>query len=128
MFKVGQTVWCLIYGKGSVISCNKGTAYPVHVLFDEGDTVVDDYYTETGKIIESGNRSLFFSEPRIEAEENPPFEPVWLGKEVRVMYDGNTYYGIVCEEKENYIVLRERNWNHSFYKSLSKINEIYIED
>ena len=61
MFKVGQTVWCLVYGQGVVTEIrHEGTTYPVEVVFncnDERTVSVD--YTSDGKYYVGGNVTLF---------------------------------------------------------------------
>ena len=67
-FKVGQTVWCVLLGKGKIADIEKDCAYPVCVKFDNGN---EGCYTLGGKYSEEFNRTLFFSEPKIEAQEFP---------------------------------------------------------
>ena len=68
MFKVGQEVWCLIYGNGKVVAVDQDDIYPVTVEFDNADS---QYYTRDGTYYVDCNRTLFFSEPKIEAQEFP---------------------------------------------------------
>ena len=67
-FKVGQTVWCLLYGKGKVVKVDNTDAYPITVGFDN---VGCQCYTYDGKYHVYYTRTLFFSEPKIEAQEFP---------------------------------------------------------
>ena len=71
-FKVGQTVWDVVYGKGEVVNilqtCLK---YPVVVEFVDGKRL----FTEDGRLDENYARTLFFSEPKIIAETKPAFVP-----------------------------------------------------
>ena len=81
MFKVGQKVWCVACGEGTVTDARaKGSfTYPVSVRFTNGDT---ESYTVDGKLYARGNRALFFSKPEVDALETPPFEPTLVsGKE-----------------------------------------------
>lgn len=83
-FRVGDIVWCLLYGKGEVSSLMgdpEGYTYPVEVCFENGD---GNWYTLDGKLDEVGNRTLFFSEPKIEASVTRPFVPTLVGKMVVV--------------------------------------------
>ena len=62
MFKVGQKVWCAIYGAGVVkrIRQNSGVEYPVLVLFNsstDDESVVS--YTNDGRYRIEGNVTLF---------------------------------------------------------------------
>lgn len=80
-FRVGDIVWCLIHGKGEVSSLMgspEGYTYPVGVRFENGD---GNCYTLDGKLDEVGNRTLFFSEPKIEASVTRPFVPTLVGEE-----------------------------------------------
>ena len=70
-WEVGQEVWDVRYGKGIVdtllaIPCQ----YPIGVVFADGGTAS---YTSKGlNRCTDVYRSLFFSEPKIEAEKFPP--------------------------------------------------------
>lgn len=73
LFKEGQTVYCLMNGKGVVRSVDNDSDYPVSVVFD-GDT---EDYTSDGKFYAGGeNRFLFFSPPVVTGATEPVFEPV----------------------------------------------------
>lgn len=73
MFKVGQTVWDVRKGKGVVIEGHKGQGYPVLVAFED---TAHCCYTADGKYNRNDKYpSLYFSEPKIEAATEPPFEP-----------------------------------------------------
>ena len=90
-FRVGDIVWCLIYGKGKVSSLMGSPecyTYPVVVCFENGD---GNWYTLDGKLDEAGNRTLFFSEPKIEASVTRPFVPTLVGKTVMVQYYDETW-------------------------------------
>lgn len=83
-FIAGDEVWCIFYGKGEVKKVMEDAAsytFPVHVLFG---TEAEVWYTEDGKIYEEGPRTLFFSEPKIEASVTRPFVPALVGKRVVV--------------------------------------------
>ena len=73
-WEVGQEVWDVRYGKGIVdtllaIPCQ----YPIGVVFADGGTAS---YTSKGlNRCTDVYRSLFFSEPKIEAEKFPPKKP-----------------------------------------------------
>ena len=73
-FRVGQTVWCVIFGKGVVESIHKSNTYPVEVEFGCGEYRC---YTLSGDMFRhvKNNRSLFFSEPKVIAEAKPEFVP-----------------------------------------------------
>ena len=61
MFKVGQTVWCLIYGQGVVTDVDSKRTeeiYPVFVKFKNYDELHISYTME-GKFHNQGNITLF---------------------------------------------------------------------
>ena len=90
-FRVGDIVWCLISGKGEVSSITNNLqdcTYPVEVRFENGD---GGGYTLDGKLYAAGNRTLFFSEPKIEASVTRPFVPTLVGKTVMVQYYDETW-------------------------------------
>ena len=59
MFKVGQKVWCLIYGQGVVVGVddeNSPGSYCIDVKFKDDLSIS---YTSDGKIYAEGNITLF---------------------------------------------------------------------
>ena len=61
MFKVGQTVWCLIYGQGVVTEVDNKRfkdTYPVLVKFQNIENLILNYTAE-GKFHNQGNITLF---------------------------------------------------------------------
>jgi hypothetical protein len=59
-FKVGDRVWCLVYGWGKITQIDYSEDYPITVKFDNFSVT---YYTVDGKLSDSTkNRSLFFEE------------------------------------------------------------------
>lgn len=72
LFKEGQVVWDVVYGKGEVKLVCEGHRFPVEVEFQDGIRT----YTDDGKPDEEFARTLYFSEPKIEAATEPLFEPV----------------------------------------------------
>ena len=93
MFKVGQKVWCVALGEGTVSSItDEGSTYPVNVKFSGG---MEEFYTEDGKLFLSGNRTLFFSPPIISAETEPPFVSTLVGKKVLLESNKVDFMGIV---------------------------------
>lgn len=81
-WEVGQTVWCILFGKGTVICVDDPDCYPVAVNFG-GDA--DEYYTLDGAYALGGKRALFFSEPKVEAELYPPFVPAFSKGDIAVL-------------------------------------------
>ena len=81
-FKVGQTVWDVVYGKGEVVNIlQTGLKYPVVVEFVDGKRL----FTEDGKLDENYARTLFFSEPKIIAETKPTFAPTFKKGDVVII-------------------------------------------
>ena len=108
-FKVGQTVWCLVHGKGSVVHIienDEDYGYPVIVNFEK-----ERYgYTEDGRYAISGNRTLFFSEPKIEAQE---FPSKYAGKTVFLVDPCGSHGPFkITKEDADYIYIQ----GHRFYK------------
>lgn len=88
-FNVGDTVWCIVYGKGEVKDVKSpAKEYPVHVIFAK--EVMDKLYehviefTIDGKLNKAGNRTLFFTEPKVEGSITRPFVPTLVGKTVAI--------------------------------------------
>lgn len=57
-FRVGQTVWCVIFGKGVVESIDKSSTYPVKVQFEGGHC---DEYTLEGKMYIHVKNTVLYS-------------------------------------------------------------------
>lgn len=105
-FEVGDTVWCLVYGKGIVASIREDESeHPVRVEFpDMGLRSV--YYTVDGKYDYNGKRTLFFSEPEVEALTSKPFKSKLIGRRVAlVKADGTSKLGIVTAEGDKHITI-----------------------
>ena len=82
-FKVGQTVWDVVYGKGEVVNILQNVLkYPVVVKFVDGKR----HFTKDGKSDEEFARTLFFSEPKIIAETKPAFVPTFKKEDVLFAY------------------------------------------
>ena len=124
-FRVGDRVWCLIYGKGEVsglMGNPEGYAYPVEVCFENGD---GNWYTLDGKLDEVGNRTLFFSEPKVEASVTRPFVPTLVGKRV-VVLGYACYPQVLVVTWENVSIFG--NDEYKFVKSNSKVYEVSSEN
>ena len=115
-FKVGQTVWCVLLGEGKIADIDNDCVHPVCVEFDNGKEAC---YTLGGKYSKEFNRTLFFSEPKIEAQE---FPPKYVGRLVFLVSieDGDTDGPFeITKEDSGYVYAREV----CFYK---KDYRIYI--
>ena len=73
MWQKGQKVWCILRGPGVVhdvtsnnVIVNFGTPYSKNII----------YFGLDGKMSPQFKRSLYFSEPRIDAAEKPPFKAI----------------------------------------------------
>ena len=105
MFKVGQKVWCLLYGEGRVDEVTRcKTTFPVSVEFHNHR----GHYTSDGRITVSGNRVLFFSKPNITAETEPPFEPTMIGRLI-LIGGNNCVYEVINETAESVRVRNKYN-------------------
>lgn len=100
-WQVGQTVWDVRYGKGIVdtllaIPCQ----YPIGVVFTDGSTAS---YTSKGlNRCTDVYRSLFFSEPKIEAEKFPPkklFVPAFQKGDVVAVKWADTVQILILEQE-----------------------------
>ena len=123
-FRVGDVVWCLHYGKGvvsnteSFIEVDYGwtaelyTPSGVHVATQE--TMPDGYSL----------RTLFFSEPKIEASVTRPFVPTLVGKRVVVVpkfdREVSRLFTVFKEDSERIYVTEEGH-----YWDKDKIDELY---
>lgn len=112
-FKVGDTVWCVVHGKGEVIRLDEDEDdYPVAVQLEDGGV---QYYTEDGKLYSDAvGRSLFFTEPKVEGSITRPFVPTLEGKTVLVHYK----YGGIEFQRIGKITTEqnERFWLEDFWK------------
>ena len=86
-FRVGDVVWCLLNGEGQVISTenDRWNYLNIEVQFKQLEKGETWFYTEDGKLNELQNRTLFFSEPKVEASVTRPFVPTLVGKRVVVL-------------------------------------------
>ena len=125
LFKEGQVVWDVVYGKGVVDEIVDNLNYPVVVCFS--DEIMA--YTVDGRTFETHGRTLYFSEPKIEAATEPLFEPVLNKGDVVVAVDNNEQHSnlvlTVTGEDEHFVNTRElgvmgkQRWD--FYRLGEKI-------
>ena len=107
MWKVGQEVWCVLRGKGKVIRVDEDG-----VLVQFGTIYNQIRYDLQGRIGSNFNRSLFFSEPKVEGATKPPFEPT-LKKGDRVIIRSKlagTCSVLTIEEQRQDCLITEGNW------------------
>ena len=106
-FRVGDVVWDTAYGKGKVVFLDDD-AQPVKVVYDSGD---HNWYTQNGEMSSRMNRTLFFSEPKIEASVTRPFVPTLAGKRVVVVHTSAVrLLTIFKEDKERIYVTEEGHY------------------
>lgn len=130
-FRVGDDVWCLLRGKGKVVMVlTAGEQQHCPIVDFEKTSDPDNghvyskrhQYTKDGRWYQGFNRTLFFSEPKIEASVTRPFVPTLVGKRVVVRYFDETWTRhpvVVTAETEEEIFAK----NGSDYKC--DIVEIY---
>ena len=120
-WEVGQTVWCILFGKGTVSCVDDPDCYPVAVNFG-GDT--DEYYTLDGAYALGGKRSLFFSEPKVEAKLYPPFVPTFSRGDIVVLVCRGTSLkipvAVVVQEETETMLLAESGTAYN-----KKVHDIY---
>ena len=101
MFEVGQEVWCLLNGKGKVVSIKKSYVYEVFVIFHTGGEIA---YTTDGFLdVDHVHRSLYFSEPVVRGAKKPVFVPTLEGKKVLVELPcaaGLYFWDVTCETED----------------------------
>ena len=127
-FRVGDVVWCLAYGKDvitKILELPYDCTFPVEVDFE---SVGNIRYMLDGKMDEGAQRTLFFSEPKIEASVTRPFVPTLVGKRVVVRYFDETWTRhpvVVTAETEEKIFTK----NGSDYKfDIVEIYEVSSEN
>lgn len=99
-YKDGQTVWCLLQGKGKVLYT---LSESVAVMFESSSAFT---YLGEGLPRPNTNRTLFFSEPVITAETEPPFEAKLKAGDLIVAVHRKTYkadYSMVVTEDSLYV-------------------------
>ena len=106
-FRVGDVVWDTAYGKGKVVFLDDDEQ-PVKVVYDSGG---HNWYIQNGKMSPEMNRTLFFSEPKIEASVTRPFVPTLAGKRVVVVHTSAVrLLTIFKEDKERIYVTEEGHY------------------
>ena len=106
-FKVGDTVYCVIFGKGKIIDIGIGT-YPLSVEFFYGNSNFTRGYTQDGKYADSGFRTLFFEEIKI--PESAYKRPKWRAEK------GCDYFYVMSEGNINITVDNRTKCNDLYFK------------
>jgi hypothetical protein len=105
-FRVGDTVYCVIFGEGVVRKIYNGDNYPVLVEFNYEEC--RQSYTLSGKPSMSKPRTLFFTPPEVKpGSVKRPFVSKLIGKEVFVKSsDHLSCFGcVVTGECEKYLTV-----------------------
>lgn len=125
-FEVGDTVWCLVYGEGVIVSTdNDESRHPVRADFP-GIGLRNAAYTVDGKYHYKGKRTLFFSEPKVEALTAKPFKSKLIGQRIMVMLTtGETRAGTVMTEDEISISISRIDSNIVFTYYKKELIAIY---
>jgi len=124
MFKVGQTVWCVLFGKGEVVRANNKGRYLVDVKFESDATTRT--YTDDGRYSDGYSRTLFFSEPKIEAATEPPFVSELIGKMVVLKDkdgDGSVILGTVFKEDSDSVTFANTGIYYKRYCSIHVVSD-----
>ena len=102
MFKVGQKVWCAIYGAGVVteIQYVSEGVYPVEVKFNDDLTRV---YTSDGKYYDDSNIVLFpYPIEIVKAVTKPSINWEHVGEYFRYLAMDSGGNGYLCGKKPHY--------------------------
>lgn len=121
-FRVGDIVWCVLYGEGKVTNIFEDCDFIVEVTFPDGDVVP---YTSNGQYTTGANRTLFFSEPKVEASVTRPFVPSLVGKRV-VVKEPACHPVCIKIEFENQETFGGEGY--SFRKALVEVYEVSSEN
>lgn len=123
-FRVGDRVWCVLWGEGVVSDIYDSYCrdYTVEVTFNGGDSVL---YTSNGQYTTEANRTLFFSEPKIEASVTRPFIPKLVGKRV-VVTEPPCYNSIITIKWETEDQFGSDNF--TFRKEQAAVYEVSSEN
>ena len=120
-FRVGDVVWDVVFGEGSVYKISEMADYSIKVKFENH---FERSFTPDGKIHRESNRTLFFSEPKIEASVTRPFVPTLVGKRVVVVpkfdREVSRLFTVFKEDSERIYVTEEGH-----YWDKDKIDELY---
>lgn len=118
VFKVGDKVYCVIYGWGKVTDISPEVSFPIEVTFGV-DGVERRCYTLDGKFDYNSQPTLSFTEYTLNGfSQERPIELPELGEEIMVSDDGKTWViGIFIEyaSQYNYPVGVEMKGDRHYY-------------
>ena len=92
MFKVGDKVKCVLYGKGRVRNISACIKYPLDVEFDSSDTVTS--YTMDGRVFLDANPTLKHRTPKFK-----------VGDRVKTDVWGEGVVDVICESSDHPIMV-----------------------
>ena len=96
--EVGDRVWCVLYGYGTVVGIEKSDySYPIRVDFDGRDS--SDFTLEGREYSDEEEPSLFFERPKFYKNKEYPKKPRWRAN------TGESYFfinvtGKFCGDKD----------------------------
>jgi len=122
-FQVGDKVWCTVYGPGEVTNI-RNCMFPILVKF----STFTGAYTKDGRCNTGDNRTLFFSEPKIEAAVTRPFVSTLVGKRVVMQYIDGVWFGPKIISKEDNYAIYSEGGSVSTKSGLLQIVEISSEN
>ena len=126
MFKVGQKVWCAIYGAGVVkqIREEEEAYYQVVVVFNRnGDENVVSY-TRDGKFYSGGNVTLYtYPIEIVKAVTKPSIDWSHVSSEFNYLVQDSDGEGYLCSEKPS---RTESGWNTESSYTLASTFTSYV--
>ena len=130
--EVGDRVWCVLYGYGTVVGMDKSD-YPIRVHFDGGDGT--DFTSEGREFSEEKEPSLFFEMPKMYKNKEYPKKPRWRANRNDPYYFVTDIGGVGdhLEKKDwidneffkvgNYFKSEEKAKESEIYKAFHKYDE-----
>lgn len=105
--KVGDRVWDIRKGWGTVECTDFGPDYSLRVEFDEFDDGGDETFTIDGKyLFHDKNPTLFWDEVKFDVPEKPEYKEGYVGFFVnnhgRVLIDGHGIKPFIYDTEEEY--------------------------
>lgn len=107
-FKVGDTVWDVAFGKGNVHQVTRDDVFQIKLIVVgfENNKLSTYTFTKNGTYGPDCLRTLFFSEPKVEASVKRPFVSALIGKRVVInISEDICVIGVVEREDSEYLVI-----------------------
>jgi len=122
IFKIGDRVYCILSGWGTVDKFTYSSDYPMTVMFDIGNA---EHYTTDGRFYFNSPPILSFTEYTLNGfSQERPIELPELGEEIMVSDDGKTWeIGRFREYTPQYkypveVEIGEDKYSYSYFKRL----------